>query len=248
MTHLNKFWNWINNEDTGDDELYLSGYIAEESWFGDEITPKLFKAELSKYNGRPITVWINSPGGDVFAASQIYTALMEHKGEVTIKIDGVAMSAASVIAMAGSKTLMSPTSIMLVHNPWTMAIGEAKDMIHMAGVLDEVKQTIINAYEIKTGMQRAKISRLMDDETWMNAKKALDEGFIDGILYTDIKNAEVAAAYSFTKAAIYNALHEKFEALKEPEVWTTTTVETRQAPADLYEKLLENRKRRLKSL
>jgi ATP-dependent Clp protease protease subunit len=248
VKHLNKFWNWIHNEETDEDELTLNGVIAEESWWGDEVTPKLFKAELSKHKGRSLTVWLNSPGGDVFAASQIYTSLMEHKGEVTIKIDGIAASAASVIAMAGTRTLMSPTSILMVHNPWTVAMGEAKDLEHMIDVLSEVKETIMNAYELKSGMQRAKISRLMDEETWMNAKKALDEGFIDGILYSDKSSGDNTEAFAYSRNAVFNSLREKLTSENFPQTWTITEVETRQAPANLYEKLLENRKRRLNTL
>lgn len=236
------------NEETDEDELVLSGVIAEESWWGDEVTPKLFKSELAKHKGKNLTIWLNSPGGDVFAASQIYTALMEHKGEVTIKIDGVAASAASVIAMAGTRTLMAPTAILMIHNPWTVAMGEAKDLEHMIDVLGEVKETIMNAYELKTGMQRAKISRLMDDETWMNAKKALSEGFIDGILYSNHATDDSAQAYSYSRMVVFNSLRDKVSNESSPMTWTTTPVETRQAPADLYEKLLENRKRRLKTL
>lgn len=106
-----KFWNWMDDENT----LYLDGYIAQESWFGDEVTPKLFKDELVNRNG-DITIWINSPGGDVFAASQIYTMLKEYNGKVTVRIDGIAASAASVIAMAGDTVEMSPTSMMMIHN------------------------------------------------------------------------------------------------------------------------------------
>ena len=245
---MNKFWDWIHNEETDEEELTLNGVIAEESWWGDEVTPKLFKAELSKHKGRNLTVWLNSPGGDVFAASQIYTALMEHKGDVTIKIDGVAASAASVIAMAGTKTLMAPTAILMIHNPWTVAMGEAKDLEHMIDVLGEVKETILNAYELKTGMQRAKISRLMDDETWMNAKKALSEGFIDGILYSGSASDDSTEAYSYSHMAVFNSLSDKISNESSGMTWTTTPVENRQAPADLYEKLLENRTRRLNTL
>ena len=98
--------------------LNLDGAIAEETWYGDEITPKQFKSELMSGTG-DITVWINSPGGCVFAASQIYNMLMEYKGRVTIKIDGIAASAASVIAMAGTDVFMSPVSMMMIHNPMT---------------------------------------------------------------------------------------------------------------------------------
>ena len=107
--------------------LFLNGTIAEESWFDDDITPRLFKDELMSGSG-DITVWINSPGGDCVAAAQIYNMLMDYKGDVTVKIDGIAASAASVIAMAGTKVLMSPTALMMIHNPLTVAIGDSEEM------------------------------------------------------------------------------------------------------------------------
>lgn len=180
-----KFWNWVRNEDPEEQAvLRLNGTIAEESWFGDEVTPALFKSELDQHPG-DITVWINSPGGDVFAASQIYTMLMDHKGKVTVKIDGIAASAASVIAMAGGDVLMSPSSMIMIHNPMTMAFGWTDEMEQAMRVLEEVKESIINAYELKTGLSRNKISKLMDEETWMNAKKAKELHFCDGILFKD---------------------------------------------------------------
>lgn len=132
-----------------------------------------------------MTVWLNSPGGDCVAAAQIYNMLKEYPGNITIKIDGIAASAASLIAMAGDYILMSPVSMMMIHNPMTAAIGNADEMQKAAAMLDEVKDSIINAYELKTGLTRAKLSHLMDDETWMNAVTAVDLGFADGILYRD---------------------------------------------------------------
>ena len=163
--------------------LILNGVIAGESWFDDDITPQMFFDELHKDSG-DIEVFINSPGGDCVAASQIYTMLNEYKGNVTIKIDGLAASAASVVAMAGNKTLMSPTSIMMIHNPFTVAEGDAEELEKAIAMLNEVKESIINAYELKSGLSRAKISHLMDAETWLNAGKALELGFIDGIMET----------------------------------------------------------------
>lgn len=130
-------------------------------------------------------MWLNSPGGDCVAAAQIYNMLKEYPGNITIKIDGIAASAASLIAMAGNEVLMSPVSMMMIHNPMTAAIGNADDMQKAAAMLDEVKDSIINAYELKTGITRAKLSHLMDDETWMNAVTAVELGFADGILYRD---------------------------------------------------------------
>ena len=132
-----KFWNWVRNE--GERNLFLNGEISDETWYGDEVTPKLFKDELLSGEG-DITVWINSPGGDVFAAAQIYNMLMDYKGNVTVKIDGLAASAASVIAMAGTKVLMSPVAMMMIHNPATIAIGDTAEMKKAIEMLDEEKE------------------------------------------------------------------------------------------------------------
>ncbi len=177
-----RFWNWVKNDDETR-TLYLEGVIAEESWFNDDITPAMFKEELFSGNG-PITLHISSPGGDCIAASQIYTMLMDYPGDVNVQIDGLAASAASVIAMAGTKVSMSPTSMMMIHNPFTAAMGDSEEMRKAIQLLDEVKESIINAYQIKTGLSRTKISHLMDCETWMNALKAKELGFCDEILYT----------------------------------------------------------------
>ena len=181
-----KFWNWIKNEDESAPDmertLFLNGMISDETWYGDEVTPQLFKDELNAGSGN-ITVWINSPGGDVFAAAQIYNMLRVYKGSVTVKIDGIAASAASVIAMAGNTVCVSPLAMMMIHNPATIATGEAKDMQKAIAMLNEVKESILNAYEDKTGLKRNKLSRMMDEETWFNAKKAVELGFADEILF-----------------------------------------------------------------
>ena len=142
---MKKFWNWTKDEESGVRTLYLDGTIAEESWFDDDVTPKAFKEELTSGEGN-IVIWINSPGGDCVAASQIYAMLMDYKGDVTVKIDGIAASAASVIAMAGTKVLMAPTALMMIHNPLTVAIGDSEEMQKAIAMLDEVKESIINAY------------------------------------------------------------------------------------------------------
>jgi len=161
--------------------LHLNGTIAEESWFDDDVTPQLFREELESGSG-DITIWINSPGGDCVAAAQIYNMLMDYKGSVTVKIDGIAASAASVIAMAGTEVLMSPVGMLMIHNPMTVAMGDKDEMEKAIEMLGSVKESILNAYEIKTGLSRAKLAHLMDAETWMDANKALELGFIDGIL------------------------------------------------------------------
>ena len=180
---MKKLWKWKNQTQNSPTErvLTLNGTIAEESWFDDDITPQLFKDELNSGTGN-ITVWINSPGGDCVAAAQIYNMLMDYKGNVTVKIDGIAASAASVIAMAGTEVLMSPVSMLMIHNAMRVAMGDAAEMEKAIDMLASVKESIINAYEIKTGMSRAKISHLMDDETWMDANKAVELGFADDVL------------------------------------------------------------------
>ena len=212
-----KFWNWVRNE--GERTLFLNGEISDETWYGDEVTPKLFKDELLSGEG-DITVWINSPGGDVFAAAQIYNMLMDYKGNVTVKIDGLAASAASVIAMAGTKVQMSPVAMMMIHNPATIAIGDTAEMKKAIEMLDEVKESIINAYVLKTGLSRAKLSHLMDSETWMNANKAVELGFADGVLTRDgaetenseVKMEDTVEAVMFSRKAVNNALQNKLSA------------------------------------
>ena len=194
--------------------LFLNGTIAEESWFDDDVTPKLFKDELLSGSG-DITVWINSPGGDCVAAAQIYNMLMDYKGNVTVKIDGIAASAASVIAMAGTKVMVSPVSMLMIHNPATVAMGDAAEMQKAIAMLDEVKESIINAYEIKTGMSRAKLSHMMDAETWMDAHTAVDLGFADEILMrpgeTPVEN-NADGPMLFSRAAVTNSLMDKLAA------------------------------------
>lgn len=179
-----KFWNWVKNEGELSVErtLFLNGEISDETWYGDEVTPQLFKDELNADSG-DITVWINSPGGDVFAAAQIYNMLRDYKGHVTVKIDGLAASAASVIAVAGDTVLVSPVAMMMIHNPATLAMGNTKDMEAAISMLNEVKESILNAYVDKTGLSRNKLSKMMDDETWFNAKKAVELGFADKVLF-----------------------------------------------------------------
>lgn len=225
-----KFWNWLDvKNETGEVQervLELNGTIASESWFDDDVTPKLFKDELFEGDG-PVTIWINSPGGDCIAASQIYTMLMDYKGDVTVKIDGIAASAASVIAMAGTKVLMSPTAMLMIHNPMTMAFGNHEDMQKAIEMLDEVKESIINAYEIKTSMSRAKLAHLMDAETWMNANKAIELGFADDVLVDEKKFSTENMSFSFsgkdTDLKLINKLKDHYK-VEKPVIETGTKI------------------------
>ncbi len=180
---MQKFWNLVlPDEDEKPADLYLEGEIASKTWYGDEVTPAAFRADLAKAAGKDVTVWINSPGGDVFAASMIYTALMEHKGRVNVRIEALAASAASVVAMAGDTVSMAATAYLMIHNPWTLTIGDADDLRHEADVLDEVAEGLVLAYQIKTGLSRSKLRQMMADETWMSAQTAVDMGFADEII------------------------------------------------------------------
>ena len=205
-----KFWNWVRNE--GEKRtLLLDGEISDETWWGDEVTPQMFRSELHAAEG-DIDLWINSPGGDCYAAAQIYNMLMEYKGNVTVKIDGIAASAASVVAMAGSTVEISPLGMLMIHNPMTVSIGDTHEMERTIMFLAEIKESIINAYELKTGLSRAKISRLMDAETWMNAKKAVELGFADSVLYADAQRplTDTVDGLIFSRAAVTNSLLSKF--------------------------------------
>lgn len=210
---IDRFWSWLTqqNED-GERTLYFDGVIAQESWFEDEVSPEQFKKELEAGTG-PVTIWINSPGGDVFAAAQIYNMLRNYKGKVTVKIDGIAASAATVIAMAGDEVLMSPVSMMMIHNPWTWAAGDSKDLETVIRQLDAVKETIINAYETKTGMDRDELSRLMDDEASFDVNWAIEHKFADGVIARrpieeNVQNNNTAHMFSnrMAVAAVMNKL------------------------------------------
>ena len=178
---MKKFWNWIKDSDETR-TLRLEGPIDEESFWGDEITPQMFRDELNAGEG-DVTVWINSPGGNVFAAAEIYTMLKDYKGSITVKIDAIAASAASVVAMAGDVVQMSPVAMLMIHDPSTVAMGNTKDMEKAIEVLNEVKESIINAYASKSGLSHARIANFMSNETWMNAKKAVELGFADEVLF-----------------------------------------------------------------
>ena len=240
---MKKFWNWktrtVTNQETQEQvqerTLFLNGTIAEESWFDDDVTPQLFKDELMSGSGN-ITVWINSPGGDCVAAAQIYNMLMDYKGDVTVKIDGIAASAASVIAMAGTKVLVSPVSMLMIHNPMTAAFGNSDEMQRAIEMLGSVKDSIINAYEIKTGLSRAKLSHLMDAETWMDANKAVELGFADEIMQRSTETENTAAptvSMLYSKANVVNSLMEKIAA----KCAIQPKAETKHRADDLMERL-----------
>jgi ATP-dependent Clp protease protease subunit len=218
---MTRFWNFKKVSDEAA-ELRIDGDIVDDSdawiyeWFDEKCTtPNAFREELANHTGKDLTVWVDSYGGNVFAAAGIYNALRDHKGKVTVKIDGKAMSAATVIAMAGDTVQMSPVGIMMIHNPLTYAEGYASDLRKTADVLDTVKETIVNAYQLKTGLSRNKISQMMDDETYMSAKQALKDGFIDEIMFTDEADPEQVFNFAFNRRAILNSTNESIKRMIE---------------------------------
>lgn len=185
-----RFWAFEEGGGAGQPStLRLEGPIAEESWWGDEVTPAQFRADLAAHPG-DLTVYINSPGGDVVAGSLIYSMLKEHNGQITVRIDGLAASAASVVAMAGDHVEMAPTAYMMIHNAATIAYGNKADMQAAIEMLSEVDRGIRTAYALKTGKSERELVKMMDAETWMSAAKALEDGFIDAIAYAPAVPAE----------------------------------------------------------
>lgn len=245
---MKKFWQF-KNEVTGEGDeqktervLLLNGTIAEDSWWGDEITPEMFKEELESEQ-TDITVWINSPGGDVFAAAQIYNMLRDYPHKVTVKIDSLAASAATVVAMAGDEVLMSPVATFMIHNPSTFAWGDKNEMERVINVLDEIKESIINAYVTKSNLDRKKISNLMDNETWMNANKAMEYGFVDALLeragISNYGQPNIGGEYS--PMTITNSIKSKLAETsrpKEPESKSERKIEDCMARLDIIKKFI----------
>ena len=198
-----RFWNLIPDPETpGDGVLDIEGPIATEAWWGDECSSREFVKTLRSMGN--VTVHINSPGGDVMAGAEIYSALREHslngKGRVTVIVTALAASAASVVAMAGDEILISPVAYMMIHNPWSMAVGDAKEMRKTAKTLDEITEGLITAYQQRTGKSRDQLKRMLENETWMSAQTCVDEGFADGVYGGEIRAAACAGAGMLTRA------------------------------------------------
>ncbi|MBO6177816.1 MAG: Clp protease ClpP [Selenomonadaceae bacterium] len=229
---MNKFWNFTKNENDKERTLRIDGdIVSEASFWGDDsdVIPAEFRQELESGKG-DINLWINSRGGDVFAAAQIYTMLKEYPGKVKVKIDGLAASAASVIAMAGDTVEMSPVSMLMIHNPLTICIGNQNDMKATIDRLDVVKETIMNAYNRKTGISRDKLSEMMDAEKYMDAKEAVELGFADSVLY-DGEGDE-----NKTKNADYRSMFANLLTSKMLEKQTTNIIDKVSA-GQLYKRL-----------
>lgn len=197
------FWNLRADETAPEDGvLDIEGPIVEDNFWGDGTGSKAFRKALAGVGN--VTVHINSPGGDVMAGAEIYSALREHsmngKGKVKVIITALAASAASVVAMAGDEILISPVAYMMIHNPWSIAMGDSREMRHTAKVLDEIAEGLITAYERRTGKSRDELRGMLDRETWMSAQTCVDEGFADGIWGGEVRAAAFAGAGTLTRA------------------------------------------------
>ena len=220
-----KFWNLSPDpEAPADGVLEIDGPISQEAWFEDETSSREFKKALAGLGN--VTVHINSPGGDVMAGAEIYSALLEHRlnglGKVTVIITALAASAASVIAMAGDEILISPVAYMMIHNPWSIAWGDSHDMRKEAKILDEIREGLITAYQRKTGMDRDELRRMVDSETWMSATTCVEKGFADGIYGGEIQAAACAGGGLMTKATpeAITEMCARWEASRKPKAET----------------------------
>lgn len=236
-----KFWNFKNISES-EGELMLYGDISSQSWWGDEVTPKQFKADLDELGDvKNLHIYINSGGGDVFAGQAIYSMLKRHKANKTVHIDGLAASIASAIAMAGDKIIMPKNAMMMVHKCWTLAVGNADDMRKMADDMDKIDESIIATYKEKTGKSKKRIKEIMEAETWMNAEDALKEGFIDEIE----QEKHIAAS---TKGGFLVVNNQKIDISKyknAPKFVESQEEETRQVPLDLYKAKIKQIERKL---
>lgn len=182
---MSKFWKIKNEAGSANVELYLYGQIAEGSWNENDKGAKEFADDLAACGGKNITLRINSPGGDIFAAQAIYNVLKAYPGKVTAHIDGICASAATVVACGVSKVIMPKNALYMIHNPMACVFDmlDAEALSKMADTLAKVKETVVNVYKDRAGgkMSVDEIIRFMDEETWMSAEEALEKGLIDEI-------------------------------------------------------------------
>lgn len=202
---MEKRWIWAKDPYTDGPELLIEGTIASETWLGDEITPKQFRADLKEQGcGKNIIVKINSPGGDPFAACAMYEALKEYPGKVTVKVVGLAASAASVVAMAGDEILMAPGASMMVHKSWVNVCGNEDELAEIIEELKVIDAGMIQIYARRTGHDVQAIREMIaDGDHWMDAEEAVETGFADGIID---HNAELKAATQYAASIARHGL------------------------------------------
>lgn len=201
-------------------KIHIKGTIISDrvqkiyDWVGIQAMSPSKVINSLPSNNTNVEVVINSGGGDVFAGSEIYTALKEYQGEVTVKVVGLAASAASVIAMAGDKVLISPTAQMMIHNVSTSVGGDYRTFEHTAEVLKSANQSIASAYIMKTGKSDDEVKTLMDAETWFNAKSAIEHGFADEEMF--VENAEPTLIADYGGMFLNDDAIERIMAVIEP--------------------------------
>lgn len=261
---IDRFWNFIAGQEGDSAELILYGDISSYSWWGDEITPDVFNKELKEIGAvKSLIVRINSGGGDVFAANAIYTRLKElgeNGTEVTVKIDGWAGSAATIISCAGVRTEIPANGVFMIHNPKSGVLGyyEAKELVKMAEELEVIRQSIVNCYKLKTGKGDEEIKQLMDASTWYTGEQAVAEGFCDNLMFseieTQVENAErvivnhvsmslegfesVPKSLLSYVSSFNNKQHEKTTAQKEEQNMGMTVEELKAQHRDLYDQMV----------
>ncbi|MAT45359.1 MAG: peptidase [Anaerolineaceae bacterium] len=196
------FWRVVDaaESDSGETEIEFYGYISEYSWLEDDITPAKFKADLAKLGNKPITIRVHSGGGDVYAASAIRAMIMDYPGKVTARIDGLCASAATYVAMAADHVKMQDSAFFMIHNPWMFTWGDEEELKAAANFLKKIKAGIVETYQSKTSLDAEKLSKMMSAETWMTAKEAQENGFVDEVI------SESAKSFDLKNAAVLNAL------------------------------------------
>lgn len=227
---MSKFYKFVKNE-AKESELILEGVIASESWFEDEVSPKMFREELAQHPGA-LTVRINSPGGDVSAGVAMYNMLNEHEGEVTVKVDGIAASIASLIAMAGDKIVMLPGSMMMVHKPWTIAAGNSDDMTQVVEMLEKTGESMIPIYAARTGLSKERIEDLLKAETWMTPSDAVELGFADEAVEAKTSLAQAMAKITEATANMQSAVMQPVMSLKSRKAEADNATDKSQEPVE----------------
>lgn len=207
-------------------ELIVEGMISGEMWWGDEFTPDMVREELAQANGNPIRIIINSPGGECFAGAAIYNALAQYEGRKTVRVDGVAASMASIIAMVGDEIYMSPGSTMMIHRPSVGAWGNVDDLKKAINMLEALEETMIPIYQERTGMSKDEIFALLDKETWMSPSEAVALGFADKTVDEDkptnsafdkIKAMLGNEQFAFSMSAVHKSLEDYVATATAPE-------------------------------
>lgn len=226
--------------DDGAYELLIEGIISGEAWWGDEFTPEMVRDEIAQADGKPIRVIINSPGGEIFAGAAIYNALLQYSGRKTVRVDGVAASMASVIAMVGESIEMSPGSTMMIHRPMVGAYGNIGDLQKAITMLEALEETILPIYESRTGLSKDEVFSLLDEETWLSPDKAVELGFADSVAepkqvqataFEKIKAMLTNEQFAFSMSAMHKSL-EHYVTEEAPKAEENTQVETKEVKTE----------------